>query len=92
MNLEREAENQRREAENLKLAAAGQPLLQPLPILVIGSGINTGVVTAGYMGSDERLNYTVFGRDVNLASRLETVSGRARIIISESTLAGSPSG
>jgi class 3 adenylate cyclase/CHASE2 domain-containing sensor protein len=87
MNLAREEENQRREAENIKLAAAGEPLLDPLPILVIGSGINTGVVTAGYMGSDERLNYTVFGRDVNLASRLETVSGRARIIISEATLA-----
>ncbi len=39
------------------------------------------------MGSDEQGNYTVFGRDVNLASRLETVSGRGRIIISESTLA-----
>jgi class 3 adenylate cyclase len=31
------------------------------------------------------LNYTVFGRDVNLASRLEGYSGRGRIIISEAT-------
>jgi class 3 adenylate cyclase len=31
------------------------------------------------------LNYTVFGREVNLASRLESVSGRSRIIISEAT-------
>ena len=87
LNREREAENKRREAQNVKLAAAGQPLLHLLPILVIGTGINTGVVTAGYMGSEERLNYTVFGREVNLASRLETVSGRGRIIISEATLA-----
>ena len=31
------------------------------------------------------LNYTVFGREVNVASRLEGVSGRGRIIISEAT-------
>jgi class 3 adenylate cyclase/CHASE2 domain-containing sensor protein len=87
LNLKREAENRRREQENVKLAAAGLEPLSMLPVLVIGTGINTGVVTAGYMGSEERLNYTVFGGDVNLASRLESVSGRARIIISEATLA-----
>jgi class 3 adenylate cyclase/CHASE2 domain-containing sensor protein len=87
LNLEREAENRRREEENVKLVAVGQPLLQPLPVLSIGSGVNTGVVTVGLMGSDERVNYTVFGRDVNLASRLESYSGRGRIIISEATLA-----
>ncbi len=86
LNQEREAENARREAENPRLAA-GQPPLPMLPVLSIGTGINTGVVTVGLMGSDEQGNYTVFGRDVNLASRLETVSGRGRIIISESTLA-----
>jgi adenylate cyclase len=87
LNLERQEENRRLEAENAKLAAAGQPLLHLLPILSIGSGANTGVVTVGLMGSDERVNYTVFGRDVNLASRLESYSGRGRIIISEATLA-----
>jgi len=49
-----------------------------LALLSLGTGINTGVVTVGMMGSDEHLyNYTVFGREVNLASRLEGVSGRA---------------
>jgi class 3 adenylate cyclase len=52
----------------------------------LGTGINTGVVTVGLMGSDQHiLNYTVFGREVNLASRLEAVSGRGRIVISEAT-------
>jgi class 3 adenylate cyclase len=38
------------------------------------------------MGSDAHiLNYTIFGREVNLASRLEGVSGSARIIISKTT-------
>jgi adenylate cyclase len=45
-------------------------------------------VTVGLMGSDAHiLNFTVFGREVNLASRLEGVSGRARIIIGEQTYA-----
>jgi adenylate cyclase len=87
LNQEREAENRRREAENVRLTAEGKPTLPPLPTLVLGSGINSGVVTVGLMGSEQMLNYTVFGRDVNLASRLESVSGRGRIIISEATLA-----
>jgi class 3 adenylate cyclase len=38
------------------------------------------------MGSEAHIsNYTVFGREVNLASRLETRSGRGRILISEGT-------
>jgi adenylate cyclase len=87
LNEERQAENKRREFENLQSAPEDQRPAPMLPILSIGSGINTGVVTVGLMGSDEQGNYTVFGRDVNLASRLETVSGRGRIIISEATLA-----
>ncbi|HXE42101.1 MAG TPA: adenylate/guanylate cyclase domain-containing protein, partial [Candidatus Baltobacteraceae bacterium] len=40
----------------------------------------------GLVGSSDHLfNYTAFGREVNLASRLEAVSGRGRIIISEAT-------
>jgi adenylate cyclase len=87
VNLERELENKRREAENFKLAAANQPLMPMLPILSVGTGINTGVVTVGLMGTNEQFNYTVFGRDVNLAQRLESVSGKGRILISEATLA-----
>lgn len=86
LNQERLAENEKRAAENIERKAAGQPARSLLPILSLGGGINTGIVDVGAMGSLERqYNYTVFGREVNLASRLESVSGSARIIIGETT-------
>jgi adenylate cyclase len=85
--------NQARAAENRRRAAAesvepgGHSVSSFLPIMECGTGINTGEMIVGLMGSERHLfNYTVFGREVNLASRLEGVSGRGRIIISESTL------
>ena len=88
INQERRVENERRVAENAINAASGDTarFRQPLPILTLGCGINTGVVDVGLMGSEaHQYNYTVFGREVNLASRLEGVSGSARIIIGEAT-------
>ena len=86
LNVKRLAENSAREAQNQIRLAAGQPSM-PLHIaLQLGTGINTGTVTVGLMGSNQHiLNYTVFGREVNLASRLEGVSGSGRIIISDTT-------
>ena len=86
LNKERAAENIRRTAENERRLAQNTPPLEMLPILSVGTGINTGEVIVGLMGSGAHiLNYTVFGREVNIASRLESVSGRGRIILSEST-------
>ncbi len=86
LNEERLARNPAREIDNRARLAAGQP---PRPLhlaLHLGTGINTGIVTVGLMGSERHiLNYTVFGRAVNLASRLEGVSGSGRIIISDTT-------
>jgi class 3 adenylate cyclase/CHASE2 domain-containing sensor protein len=86
LNEKRQAENPGREIENQTRMATGLPP-KPLHIaLQLGTGINTGLVTVGLMGSDEHgFNYTVFGREVNLASRLEGVSGSGRIIISDLT-------
>ena len=86
LNEQRQAQNPARELENRSRIAAGLPP-RPLHVsLQLGTGINTGYVTVGLMGSDQHiLNYTIFGREVNLASRLEGESGSGRIIISDTT-------
>lgn len=86
LNRQRAEFNRKLEAENAARTSAGLPNKLPLPILLLGSGINTGLATVGLMGSESHIsNYTVFGREVNLASRLEGHSGRGRIVISERT-------
>lgn len=86
LNQRRELDNATIDVENKKLIAAGLPPKPLLPVLTLGTGINSGAVMVGLMGSDAHgLNYTVLGREVNLASRLESLSGRGRIIIGEAT-------
>jgi adenylate cyclase len=56
------------------------------PRLGLGVGINSGDAVAGNMGSKNRLNYTVLGTIVNLASRLCVSAGAGEILLTRSTL------
>jgi class 3 adenylate cyclase/PAS domain-containing protein len=48
-------------------------------------GINTGFCTVGNFGSDDRVDYTIIGNEVNLASRLQTHADLGGILLAHET-------
>ena len=85
-------------ADACRAALANQRLLDRLneqwnaadkPVFRTRIGLHTGAVIVGNIGSEHRMNYTVIGDAVNLASRLEALNKLygTRILISETTRA-----
>ncbi len=66
---------------NIKWSQEGKPELHTR------IGLHTGNTVVGNLGSDDRMNYTIIGDSVNLASRLEGANKLygTNIIISEAT-------
>jgi adenylate cyclase len=56
-----------------------------LPTLSIGVGVNTGEATVGVVGAEMRSEYTAIGGTVNIASRVESLTGPGQILITQAT-------
>lgn len=51
----------------------------------VGVGVNSGEIVAGNLGSPKRMEYTVIGDNVNVASRLTSLAKEGEILISKQT-------
>ena len=58
-----------------------------VPELYMGSGVSTGKVMAGLIGSQTYRAYTIIGEEVNVAARIEALSLRGQVLMSDATYA-----
>ena len=61
-----------KKAEAFTKAHEGEPYAKYKPHIRIGSGLNSGRATVGFMGSYDKMEFTSIGDAVNLASRTES--------------------
>ncbi len=73
-------------ADHAKNAILTAQLMLKSTKMPIGIGIHTGNMVAGNVGSENRLNYTVLGANVNFGARLCFAAEPHQILISEATL------
>lgn len=60
-------------------------ILNNYPKIEMGIGIHTGEVILGNIGSEKKTKYDIIGKNVNLASRIETFTVGGQVLISEQT-------
>jgi class 3 adenylate cyclase len=78
-------------ADNAILAAIGiqkdvaKLNLESQRSIMVGIGINTGMAIVGNVGSEERMDHTVLGNNMNLGARLCSIAQPGQIIVSESS-------
>jgi len=51
----------------------------------VGIGLNSGEVVMGNMGSQEQMNYTVIGDNINLTARLCSAAAAGQVVVSKAT-------